>query len=163
MWGDEFIWSKPPRLKQCIKVFEEYGDPVISGIKIEKKEELSRYGIADLIPIRGNVSEIKRIVEKPKPDEAPSQIATHGCYILTPDIFPILEKQKPGTGGEYVLPEAIDELREGGQRILACEIKGGKYYDTGNKIEYMKTVVEFGLRHPDINGAFREYLKGLKL
>ena len=163
LWGDEFIWSKPPRLKQCIDVFKEYGDPVISGVRIENKEELKRYGIADLRPIEGKVSEIKRIVEKPDPGEAPSNIATHGCYILTPDIFPILEKQKPGTGGEYYLPEAIDLLRESGRRILACEIKGGKYYDTGNKLEYMKTVVEFGLRHPDINGQFRKYLKGLEL
>lgn len=163
MWGDEFIYSQPPRLKQCIEVFEKYGDPVISGIKIEKKEELSRYGIAELEKISGNVSEIKRIVEKPDPDKAPSQIAVHGCYILTPDIFPILDQQKPGTGGEYYLPEAIDELRESGKRILACVIEDGKYYDTGNKIEYMKTVVEFGLRHPDINGEFREYLKDLDL
>lgn len=163
LWGDEFIYSNPPRLKQCIEVFEKYGDPVISGIRIEKKEELSRYGIADLKPIKGKVSEIKKIFEKPDPDEAPSRIAVHGCYILTPDIFPILEKQKPGTGGEYYLPEAIDELRESGQRILACEIKGGKYYDTGNKLEYMKTIVQFALRHPDINGPFKKYLKGLEL
>jgi UTP--glucose-1-phosphate uridylyltransferase len=161
LWGDEFIWSDPPRLKQCIEVYEEYGDPVISGIRIEKKEELSRYGIADLKPIKGNVSEIRRIVEKPAPEKAPSQIATHGCYILTPDIFPILNEQKPGTGGEYYLPEAIDELRQRGRRILACEIKGGKYYDTGNKLEYMKTVVEFGLKHPELNGQFRDYIKKL--
>ncbi len=158
IWGDEFIWSDPPRLKQCIEVFEEYGDPVISGIRIDSKQQLSRYGIANLKPIKGKVSEIKRIVEKPDPDKAPSQIATHGCYILTPDIFPILDKQKPGTGGEYYLAEAIDQLRENGRRILACEIKGGKYYDTGNKLEYLKTVVEFALRHPDINGDFRKYL-----
>lgn len=163
LWGDEFIYSDPPRLKQCIEVFEEYGNPVISGIKIEKREDLSRYGIADLDPVKGKVSRIKRIVEKPEPDEAPSQIAAHGCYVLTPDIFDVLEKQKPGVGGEYYLPEAIDQLRASGQDIYVCEIEGGKYYDTGNKMEYMKTVVEFGLRHPDINGEFREYLKGLDL
>jgi UTP--glucose-1-phosphate uridylyltransferase len=163
LWGDEFIYSEPPRLKQCIDVFEKYGDPVISGVFIEKEEELSRYGIAELKKIRGRVSEIKRIVEKPRPHEAPSQIAVHGCYILTPEIFPILENQKPGTGGEYYLPEAIDELRRQGQRILAVEIKGGKYYDTGNKFEYMKTVVEFALRHPELNGPFRRYLKELDL
>ena len=163
VWGDEFIYADPPRLKQCIEVFEEYGNPVISGIKIEKKEEVSRYGIADLEPVKGNVFKIKRIVEKPKPEDAPSQIATHGCYVLTPDIFPILERQKPGTGGEYYLPEAIDQLRESGTDIYTCVIENGTYYDTGNKLEYMKTVVEFALRHPDIKGEFREYLKGLKL
>ena len=164
LWGDEFIYSEvKPRLKQCLEVFEEYGDPVISGVRIENKEDLSRYGIADLEHVKGSVSKIKRIVEKPKPSEAPSNIATHGCYILTPDIFEILNNQKTGTGGEYYLPEAIDDLRRKGRTIYACEIEGGKYYDTGNKMEYLKTVIEFALRHPDINGEFRRYLKQLDL
>ena len=164
LWGDEFIYSDvKPRLAQCLEVFEEFGDPVISGIRIDKKEDLSRYGIADLEPVRGKISKIRKIVEKPDPDQAPSNIATHGCYVLTPDIFDVLNTQKPGTGGEYYLPEAIDELRARGRSIYACEIEGGKYYDTGNKIEYMKTVVDFALRHPDINGEFKEFLKGLSL
>jgi UTP--glucose-1-phosphate uridylyltransferase len=163
IWGDEFIYADPPRLKQCIEVFEEYGNPVISGVKIENKKELSRYGIGDLELVKDNVYKIKKIIEKPDPDKAPSQVATHGCYILTPDIFPILNKQKPGTGGEYYLPEAIDQLRDSGRDIYTCVVKNGKYYDTGNKLEYLKTVVEFGIRHPDINGDFREYLKGLEL
>ena len=164
LWGDEFIYSDvKPRLKQCLEVFEEYGDPVISGVKIEKKEDLARYGIADLEHVKGRVSKIKKIVEKPDPDKAPSNIATHGCYILTPDIFEVLENQKTGTGGEYYLPEAIDDLRKKGRTIYACEIEGGKYYDTGNKMGYMKTVVEFALRHPDINGEFKAYLKSLDL
>ena len=164
LWGDEFIYSDvKPRLKQCLEVFEEYGDPVISGVKIEKKEDLARYGIADLEHVKGRVSKIKKIVEKPDPDKAPSNIATHGCYILTPDIFEVLENQKTGTGGEYYLPEAIDDLRKKGRSIYACEIEGGKYYDTGNKMEYMKTVVEGALRHPDINGEFKAYLKSLDL
>ncbi len=166
LWGDEFIYSEvKPRLAQCLEVFYEFGDPVISGVRIEKKEDLSRYGIAELEPIPGHegVAEIKRIVEKPDPDEAPSNIATHGCYVLTPDIFEVLNEQKPGKGGEYYLPEAIDELRARGRTIYAKEIEGGKYYDTGNKLEYLKTVVEFALKHPDLNGEFREWLKGLEL
>lgn len=164
LWGDEFIHSEvKPRLAQCLEVYEEFGDPVISGIKIEDKEDLSRYGIAELESVRDGVSKILRIVEKPTPEEAPSDIAVHGCYVLTPDIFDILNTQKPGTGGEYYLPEAIDELRARGRTIYTKEIEGGKYYDTGNKMEYMKTVVEFALKHKDINGEFREYLKGLEL
>jgi len=164
MWGDEFIYSEVrPRLKQCIEVFEEYGDPVISGVKIKKKEDLARYGIADLEHVKGNVSKIRKIVEKPDPDKAPSDIAVHGCYVLTPDIFEVLEAQKPGTGGEYYLPEAIDELRERGRTIYACEIEGGKYYDTGNKLEYMKTQVSFALRDPEMNGEFKDFIRDLKL
>jgi len=164
LWGDEFIYTEgKPRLKQCIEVFERYGDPVISGVEIHIKSDLSRYGIAELEHVSGNVSKIKRIVEKPNPAEAPSNIATHGCYVLTPDIFDILNTQKPGTGGEYYLPEAIDELRARGRDIYCCEIENGKYYDTGNKIEYMKTVVEFALRHPEINGEFKRFLNDLRI
>lgn len=164
LWGDEFIYSEvKPRLAQCLEVFNEFGDPVISGVRIEKEEDLSRYGIADLEPVKDGVFKIKKIVEKPEPEEAPSQIATHGCYILTPDIFEILNEQEPGTGGEYYLPEAIDELRARGRTIYTKEIEGGKYYDTGNKMEYLKTMVEFALKHPDVNGAFSDYLKSLDL
>jgi len=164
MWGDEFIFSDvKPRLKQCMEVYEEYGDPVISGVKIEKKEDLARYGIADLEHVKGRISKIKKIVEKPNPDEAPSNIAVHGAYILTPDIFDVLNSQNPGTGGEYYLPEAIDELRARGRSIYACEIEGGKYYDTGNKLEYMKTQVSFALRDPEMNGEFKAFLKNLAL
>lgn len=164
LWGDEFIYSDiKPRLKQCLEVFEKYGDPVISAIRLDKNADVSRYGIGEVEQVEGNVHILKRLVEKPKPEEAPSDLAVHGCYILTPDIFEVLNTQAPGTGGEYYLPEAIDELRERGRTIYACEIEGGKYFDTGNKIEYMKTVVEFALRHPEISGEFREYLRGLML
>ncbi len=163
IWGDEFIYSEPPRLKQMIDVHEKYGGVVISGVKIENKADLSRYGIADISPVEGNVYKINAIVEKPKPEDAPSNLATHGAYILPPDIFPALKNLKPGRGGEIWLTDAINLLREQGVPIYAVEIENGKYYDTGNKIEYMKTVVELALKHPEINGEFREFLKGLEL
>lgn len=163
IWGDEFIYADPPRLKQMIEVYNKYGGVVISGVRIEKKEDLKRYGIAQIVPVSGNVFEIKKIVEKPDPEEAPSNLATHGAYILPPEIFGALRKLKPGKGEELWLVDAINILRDEGVPIYACEIENGKYYDTGNKIEYMKTVVEFALRHPDINGEFRQYLKGLNL
>ncbi len=162
LWGDEFIYSKPPRLKQMIDVFEEYGKPVISGVRIENKKDLSRYGIAKVKPVRGNVYEIEDIVEKPDPARAPSNLAAHGAYILPPEIFPIIENLKPGRGGELWLPEAIDQLLKI-EKVLCCEIKNGKYYDTGNKFEYLKTVIELSLKHPDLNGDLKAYLKSLKL
>ena len=87
MWGDEFIYSKPPRLKQMITAWEKYGGVMISGVRIETKDHLSRYGIAELEQVDGQVHKIKKIVEKPIPDEAPSNLATHGAYILPPEIF----------------------------------------------------------------------------
>lgn len=163
MWGDEFITAQPPRLSQMIKVFEKYGHPVISGVRIPKGD-LHRYGIAELADWQGekNIFQIKKIVEKPSPSEAPSNLATHGAYILPPEIFPILENLKPGKSGEYWLVDAIDKLSEI-EPVLACEIKNARYYDTGNKLEYLKTVIEFALAHPDLNGPFKAYLKKLKL
>lgn len=163
MWGDEFIYSEPPRLLQMIKVYEKYKGAVISGVRIKKKEDLSRYGIAKVEKVEGNVFKIEKIVEKPSPDNAPSDLATHGAYILPPEIFDILRLQTPGKDGEIFLPVAIDTLIKTGYPVYACEIENGKYYDTGDKLEYMKTVVELGLKHPDINGDFRKFLKKLDL
>lgn len=161
IWGDEFIYADPPRAKQCIDVFEKYGDPVISAIQVAK-EDVSRYGIVEATKVEESVYQIKKLIEKPKLDEAPSNLAAHGCYVLTPDIFPILESLKPGKSGEIWLTDAIRELMKV-RPVYACEVKNGRYYDTGNKIEYLKTVVEFALLHKDLNGEFRDYLKSLKL
>jgi UTP--glucose-1-phosphate uridylyltransferase len=161
LWGDEFIYSSPPRLEQMIKVHEKLGGIVISGVKIEKKEDLKRYGIADLEPVEGNVYKIKAIVEKPDPEEAPSNIATHGAYILPPEIFDALRKQSPGKGGEIWLTGAINYLKDQGVPLYAVEIENAKYYDTGNKLEYMKTTVELALKHPEIGSDLRKFLNEL--
>ena len=163
LWGDEFIYSKPPRLAQMIDVYNKYGGIVISGVRIEKKEDLTRYGIADIEKVDGKVYKIKSIVEKPDPDKAPSNLATHGAYILPPEIFKALKAIPPGKGGEIWLVDAINLLKDQGIPVYAVEIENGKYYDTGNKIEYMKTVVELALEHKDVNGEFRQFLKDLKL
>ena len=163
MWGDEFIYSNPPRLAQMIKVYEKYGGAVISAVRIAKREDLYRYGIAKVKNVEKNIYKIEEIVEKPKIDEAPSDLATHGAYILPPDIFELLRKQEVAKDGEIYLSKAIDDLIKQGYPVYACEIENGKYYDTGNKLEYMKTVVEMGLQHKDINGEFRQFLKDLKL
>jgi len=161
IWGDEFIYANPPRAKQCLDVFAKYGDPVISAIRVPKND-VSRYGIVEVTEIEKNVGQIKRLVEKPTIEDAPSNLAAHGCYVLTPDIFPVLEHLQPGKGGEVWLTDAIRELMKT-RPVYACEIENGKYYDTGNKLEYLKTVVEFALNHKDLNGDFRTYLKSLKL
>lgn len=162
IWGDEFIYASPPRLQQMIEVYERYGGMVISGVKIEKKEDLKRYGIADLDHVEGNLYKIKKIVEKPDPDEAPSDIATHGAYILPPEIFDALKSLEPGKGGEIWLVDAINKLQQSGVPLYTVVIDNGKYYDTGNKLEYMKTTVELAIQHEDIGEEFTEFLKNLK-
>jgi UTP--glucose-1-phosphate uridylyltransferase len=159
LWGDEFIHANPPRLAQMLEVYEKYKGVVISGVRIESKDALSRYGIADLEPVEGNVSKIKRLVEKPLPAEAPSNLATHGAYILPPEIFGIIRNLKPGKGGEIWLADALNELIKIGWPVYACEIKNAVYYDTGNKLEYLKTVVDFALKHPEVKDGFERYLK----
>jgi len=161
IWGDEFIYSNPPRAKQCLDVFAKYGDPVISAIRVPH-EDVSRYGIVETVEVEKHVGQIKRLIEKPSIEEAPSNLAAHGCYVLTPDIFPILENLKPGKSGEIWLTDAIRELMKS-RPVYACEVQNAKYYDTGNKLEYLKTVVEFALNHKDLNGDFRDYLKSLKV
>lgn len=161
LWGDEFIYAEPPRLLQMKKVYEKYGGIVISGVRIEKKEDLKRYGIADVTPVEGNVYKINSIVEKPEPEEAPSNIAAHGAYILPPEIFDALRALNPGKGGEIWLTDAINELNKNGVPLYTVEIENGKYYDTGNKLEYMKTVIELALKHPEIGEEFHSYIKTL--
>jgi UTP--glucose-1-phosphate uridylyltransferase len=161
IWGDEFIYATPPRTLQCIEVFEKYGDPVISAVRVPK-EDVSRYGIVEATNVEKNIWQIKKLLEKPSMDEAPSNLAAHGCYVLTPDIFPILERVGPGRGGEIWLTDAIKELMKE-RPIYACEVKNAKYYDTGDKMEYLKTVIEFALTHKELNGEFRTYLKSLKI
>lgn len=165
LWGDEFIYSTPPRLKQMIEVYEKYGGIVISGVEIKNKADLKRYGIADLEPVEGesNVFKIKSIVEKPDPDKAPSNIATHGAYILPPEIFAALRAVPKGQGGELWLTDGINYLRDQGVPVYTVVIENGKYYDTGNKLEYMKTVVDLARQHPEIGEKFTDYLKSLDL
>ena len=162
MWGDEFIMAKPPRLAQIMEVYKKYRGAVISAVRIESKDDVSRYGIADMEQVEKGIFRIKKIVEKPLPEEAPSNLATHGAYILPPDIFNIIENLKP-RNGEIWLVDAINNLIESGYPVYGCEIQNGKYYDTGNKTEYLKTVIEFALNHPDFSKDIKEYLKNLKL
>lgn len=162
MWGDEFIMANPPRLKQIIDVHKKYGGAVISAVRIESKDDVSRYGIADMESVEDGIFRIKKIVEKPMPDQAPSNLATHGAYILPPEIFGIIENLQP-RNGEVWLVDAINKLIANGYPVYGCEIKNGRYYDTGNKTEYLKTVIEFALNHPDFSKEIREYIKNLKL
>ena len=161
IWGDEWIEAEPPRLKQMIKVYEKYRSSVISAIRITPKKNVSRYGIADIELVEQGVFQIKKIVEKPSPNKAPSNLASHGAYILPPEIFEIIEKLEPGQGGEIWLVDAINKLINQGFPFYACEVENAKYYDTGNKLEYLKTVVSFALKHPELGQSFKSYLKNL--
>ncbi len=162
LWGDDFVWANPSRAKQMIEAFYKYGATILCGIKTNKKEDRNRYAFVKGKDLGGGIWKVEQLIEKPGEKNAPSDLAVVSGYILTPDIFPVLNDQKPGLGGEYYLPEAIDILARK-QPVFAVEIQNGKYYDTGNKFEYLKTVVEFALQHSEINSEFRKFLKTLQL
>ncbi|MBI3341674.1 UTP--glucose-1-phosphate uridylyltransferase GalU [Candidatus Curtissbacteria bacterium] len=161
MWGDEFFEATPPAPTQLVQAFEKYGKPVIAGVRIPK-DQVSNYGIADVTPVEGNVFKINKIVEKPDPAAAPSDLATHGSYLFTPEVFDILENLPPSANGEIWLADAISKIVEK-QEVYAVELKDAKYYDCGNKLAYLKTVVDHALAREDISADFKEYLKGLEL
>ncbi len=159
LWGDEFIHSDPPRLKQMIDVWNEHEVPNVSAIRVPENR-VDKYGIGDVTPVKDNVFKINTVVEKPKIGEAPSNLATHGAYIMTPRLFDLLAETPLGKNGELWLSDAIARLAKETD-VYAVEIKNARYYDTGNKLEYMKTVVEFGLKHPELGEDFRAFLKAL--
>lgn len=158
LWGDEFIHSSPPRLKQMVEVYEKYGKSVISAVRIPEPQDVSKYGIADVLPVEDTVFKIKKIVEKPKPEDAPSNLAAHGAYILTFDIFEHLSALKPGKGGELWLVDAINALMRVDD-VYAKEIVNGEYYDTGNKFDYLRANIEFALERPDLRDKLLAYLR----
>ena len=159
MWGDEFFYAQPSAITQLIEAYKQFQAPIIAGVRVGKKE-VSRYGIADVTKVKDNFYKINKIVEKPELGQAPSDLATHGNYLLTPDIFEILQTMPPSRGGEIWLPEAIDRLIAK-RDVYAVELKNSKYYDCGNKLEYLKAVVEIGLKHDDLSVEFAEYLKNI--
>ncbi len=144
VWSDEFFIAKgDPRIKQCIDAFVTHGKPVISGIKIKEKHKLSRYGIAELKNVNGDptVKEIVRIVEKPREDQAPSNYATHGAYVLPPEIIEVLENTTVGNKNELWLTDAINTLKEK-TGLLAKIIDDADYYDCGNPDEYLQVATK---------------------
>ena len=165
-WSDDFIKAQPKsRFQQLIETYEEFGCSVLASIKAKKDEDYERYGFAGGKEIRPGLIDIERLIEKPGKQNAPSDLATVSGFIFTPDIFDYLDRAQEnlGEGDELYYNDALKLMLGDGKRVLACEVKDGKYYDTGNKLEYMKTVVEFALEHPDMNGEFREFLKSLNL
>ncbi len=160
MWGDEFIYSpQKPHLKQLMEVFEKYGDPVLTGYKVDDQGTI-KYGILEGKQVEKSIYQITNLIEKPGPVKAPSHIASLGGFILTPDIFKALETTKLGKGGELWLVDAIFKLLK--TRPIYARLVKGVYYDTGSKLDWLKANVELALKHQDLKKQFRSYLKNFK-
>jgi len=163
--ADDLIESETPCLRQLLDVFDFFMAPVLAVMEVPP-ESISSYGAIDAEPISHNGSSdrlyrIRDLVEKPKPGEAPSNLAIIGRYVLTPEIFASLNAIDPGSGGEIQLTDALRHLLRS-RPIYAYRFEGTRH-DAGDKLGFLKATVEFALHRHDLGGKFREYLKGLKL
>ena len=162
--ADDVIDAEEPCLKQMMRVFEETQCSVIATQVVEGPA-ISAYGVLDVKPadgrFGGRLFEVNNMVEKPKAEDAPSNLAIIGRYLLTPRLFEILANTPMGTGGELQLTDGMRLLLKE-QRIYAY-VYEGKRHDTGDKLGFLKATVEFALKRPDLGNDFREYLKGLKM
>lgn len=160
-WADEFVEAVPSRVSQALEVYEQTGGSVLSCIPVQDDDSYNRYGIVAGEAQANGLLKMTTIVEKPGKANAPSNLASVGGYVLTSDILPYLERiAKEFNGeGELKIQTAMQLMIDDGHPFVAHEIKNGRYYDAGNKLEYLKTVVDFGLRREDIGEEFMQYLR----
>jgi UTP--glucose-1-phosphate uridylyltransferase len=159
-FADDFIVAEPSRFSQMIDIYNKTGSSILTCIPVQNDDDYDRYGIVAGTEIEPGMLKMSTIIEKPGKQKAPSNLASVSGYLLTPDIYKYLHlaKEQRDTEKEFYIQPAMQMLIEDGGEILAYEVKNGRYYDTGNKLEYMKTVVDFALKHDDIKEAFSEYL-----
>ncbi|RRG17524.1 UTP--glucose-1-phosphate uridylyltransferase [Weissella viridescens] len=159
MLGDDLMQDEVPLTKQLIDRYEETGDSTLAVMDVPH-DEVSSYGVINpQEELSDGLYRVSNFVEKPQPEDAPSDLAIIGRYLLTPEIFEELESTEPGKGGEVQLTDAIDSLNKR-QQVDAHEFKGRRY-DIGSKIGFLTTNVEFGLKHPQTGEALKAYIKEL--
>jgi UTP--glucose-1-phosphate uridylyltransferase len=154
--ADDLLDGQPAVMKQMVDVFDYYHCSVL-GVQDVPRSDTRSYGIVASRPLADRIEQVSAMVEKPKPEDAPSTLAVVGRYVLTPRIFHHLENVRPGSGGEIQLTDGIASLMNE-QQILAYRYHGVRY-DCGSKLGYLKAMVEFGLRHHEVGEAFADFLK----
>lgn len=158
LWGDDFISANPPRVQQLKDAHERTKSSVLSVIRTENPEDANRYGFVDGEEVEPGLVKVRRIVEKPGAGNAPSDLAVVSGCLLNPGIMQSLQEIPPGKGGEIWLVDAINHMLQS-QDVYALEIANGRYYDCGNKLEYLKANIDFGLLRPDIAPGLIEYMR----
>lgn len=162
--ADDVIDAETPVLKQMMRVFEQVQCSVVAT-QIVEGAAISAYGVLDVKPVEGHFGgrlyEVLNMVEKPKFEDAPSNLAIIGRYILTPAIFDVLTKTGTGAGGELQLTDGLRGLLK--HEKMYAYVYEGRRHDTGDKLGFLKATVEFALKREDLGGPLREYLRGLKL
>jgi nucleotidyl transferase len=160
-WADDFFVASPNSAKQMIATYAKYGGSVLSCKTVTDASEYDRYGIAGGVEQETGVLKVNGIIEKPGKDRAPSSMASVSGFLLTPEILPYLRQiQAEYDGqGELMIQPAIQKMIDNGYGVYAKEIQNGKYYDTGDKLEYVKTVIDFSLMHDKLGPEIRRYLQ----
>ncbi len=157
LWADDFVRGKIPRAQQLVDEFDHLSAPVISLIPISPSDT-DKYGVPVLKNEKSSdLFELSGLIEKPGPEEAPSSFGSVGGYILTPDIIPLLEAQRPDKTGEIYLSVAIDQLAR--QRQVFGKVIDGQWHDTGNKMTYLQAIVDVALEDAAVGREFRKYLQ----
>ncbi len=156
--GDDVVVSKKPCLLQMLEVYNEYQTSVL-GVQKVRHDVVNKYGIVDCSKVDDRVYKVHDLVEKPAVNEAPSDIAILGRYIINPEIFRYLENQDAGTGGEIQLTDSLRRLAK--DQVMYCYDFKGHRYDVGTKIGFLQANIEFALRNPEVAGDMREYLEKL--
>ncbi len=159
--ADDIVDSEKPALLQMIEVYERYESPVIATMRVEGKA-ISRFGVIDAEQVEENVFLINDMVEKPRFEDAPSDLAIIGRYILTPDIFQAIERTEQGAGGEIQITDAMRLMLKEGKPFYAVELEG-KRHDAGDKLGFLIATVELALKRDDLGTEFRRYLKSLQI
>jgi len=163
-WGDDFIKATPSRAKQLIAAYEKYGTVVLGGVTARRDDDYNRYGFAAGEQMEDGAIKVEDLIEKPGKENAPSDLAIVSGQVYNPDIFDAIEEanRRREEGKELVYIDAINILREQGQAVHAVPIVGGKYYDCGNVLEYLKTVIELGMESK-IGPELKDWLKDQEL
>ncbi len=155
-YGDDIIEAKIPAIGQMIKVFEKYQGSVM-GVMEVPREKISQFGVIKPEEIEKGVYKVLDTVEKPHPDDAPSNLASVGRYVFTPKIFEALEETKPGKGGEIWVADGVKNLSRN-ETVYACKLEG-TYWNCGDKREFLKATINFALKNPEFGRDLRKYLR----
>jgi UTP--glucose-1-phosphate uridylyltransferase len=159
-FADDFFVAKPGRTKQLIETYTKFNGSVLACKKIINDDEYDRYGVVAGDEADATTIKVAKFVEKPGKANAPSDLASVNGYLLTPEVFEYIDKASRDFdgSGELMIQPIMQKMIDDGYGVYAREVTGGKYYDTGDKVEYLKTVIDFGLQHPKLGDELREYL-----
>lgn len=159
MFGDTLFDAPVSPVRQVMDTYEKYGDSVV-GLSSVGADEADKFGVIDGIDVGGGNYEVKRFVEKPAPGTAPSDLAAVGIYVITPEVFGVLGKMRSGKSGEIRLADAFDLMLEAGRPIYGRKIEG-EWLDTGNKFNFIKATIKYGLKDPEVREDLQSLIDSL--